>query len=91
MQIIRQATFDPGARSGSGGTLWTVDSTGKVKPIRVRTGLTDGQKTEVQGTALAEGTQVIVSVASDGTTATSTAPAANPFQPQRGAGGGRGF
>jgi HlyD family secretion protein len=81
----------PGARSGSGGVLWTIDSTGKVKPVRVRTGLTDGQKTEVQGTALAEGTQVIVSVATDGTTATSTAPAANPFQPQRGPGGGRGF
>jgi len=80
----------PGARSGSGGVLWTIDSTGKVKPVRVRTGLTDGQKTEVQGTALAEGTQVIVSVVGDATTATATSTA-NPFQPQRGPGGGRGF
>jgi HlyD family secretion protein len=79
-----------GARSGSGAMLWTVDSTGKVKPVRVRTGVTDGQKTEVQGTALAEGTQVIVSVAAT-TGAASTAPAANPFQPQRPQGGGRGF
>jgi HlyD family secretion protein len=77
-------------RTGSGGMLWTVDSTGKVKPVRVRTGVTDGQKTEVQGTSLAEGTQVIVSVAST-TGAASTAPAANPFQPQRPQGGGRGF
>jgi HlyD family secretion protein len=80
----------PGARSGSGGMLWTVDSTGKVKPMRVRTGLTDGQKTEVQGTALAEGTQVIVSVGAEASSATSTsATTANPFQPQRP--GGRGF
>lgn len=78
-----------GARSG--GMLWTIDSTGKVKPMRVRTGLTDGQKTEVQGAALTEGTQVIVSVGGETTAATSTAPAANPFQPQRGPGGGRGF
>jgi HlyD family secretion protein len=79
-----------GARTGSGAMLWTVDSTGKVKPVRVRTGVTDGQKTEVQGTSLAEGTQVIVSVAAT-TGAASTAPAANPFQPQRPQGGGRGF
>jgi HlyD family secretion protein len=79
-------------RSSSGGTLWTIDSTGKVKPMRVRTGLTDGQKTEVQGTALAEGTQVIVSVGGATTASTTTTtPAANPFQPQRPAGGGRGF
>ena len=82
----------PGARSGSGGMLWTLDAAGKVKPVRVRTGLSDGQKTEVQGTALAEGTQVIVSVSGETTTATPTAAAAaNPFQPQRAPGGGRGF
>jgi HlyD family secretion protein len=82
-----------GARTGSGAMLWTVDSTGKVKPVRVRTGVTDGQKTEVQGTSLAEGTQVIVSVAAatGAAGAASTAPAANPFQPQRPQGGGRGF
>jgi HlyD family secretion protein len=72
--------------------LWTIDSTGQVKPMRVRTGLTDGQKTEVQGAALAEGTQVIVSVGGETTTATTTSAAtANPFQPQRPGGGGRGF
>ena len=78
-----------GARSG--GMLWTIDSTGKVKPMRVRTGLTDGQKTEVQGATLAEGTQVIVSVGSESTAATTSTAAANPFQPQRPPGPGRGF
>lgn len=81
-----------GARSGSGGMLWTIDSTGKLKPMRVRTGLTDGQRTEVQGATLAEGTQVIVSVGAESAAVTSSAaPAANPFQPQRPTGGGRGF
>jgi HlyD family secretion protein len=80
------------ARSGSGGTLWTIDSTGKVKPVRVRTGLTDGQKTEVQSTTLTEGTKVIVSVGAESTAAaTSAATTANPFQPQRPGGPGRGF
>jgi HlyD family secretion protein len=80
------------ARSGSGGTLWTIDSAGKVKPMRVRIGLTDGQKTEVQGAALSEGTQVIVSVGGATTSSTtSAATTANPFQPQRPGGPGRGF
>jgi HlyD family secretion protein len=79
-------------RSSSGGTLWTIDSTGKVKPVRVRTGLTDGQKTEVQSTTLTEGTKVIVSVGAESTAATtSAATTANPFQPQRPGGPGRGF
>jgi hypothetical protein len=59
--------------------------------MRVRTGLTDGQRTEVQGPTLTEGTQVIVSVGAESAAVTSTAPTANPFQPQRPAGGGRGF
>ena len=81
-----------GARSGSGGMLWTIDSTGKVKPMRVRTGLTDGQKTEVQGPTLTDKTQVIVSVGAESAAVTTSAtPPANPFQPQRPTGGGRGF
>jgi len=74
--------------SGSFAILWTLDSAGKVKPIRVRTGLTDGQKTEVQSPALVEGTQVIVGAAASGAGA-ATVPAASPFQAQRR--GGRGF
>jgi hypothetical protein len=60
--------------------------------MRVRTGLTDGQKTEVQSTTLTEGTKVIVSIGAESTAATtSTATTANPFQPQRPGGPGRGF
>jgi len=73
--------------SQSAATLWVVDAKGAVKPIRVRTGLSDGSKTEVQSTTLTEGTQVIIGTETPGaTTASSPAPAASPFQTQ---GGGR--
>ncbi len=73
--------------SPSAATIWVVDAEGVVKPIRVRTGLSDGSKTEVQSTTLTEGTQVIIGTETPGaTTSASPAPAASPFQTQ---GGGR--
>jgi HlyD family secretion protein len=62
-------------------TLWFVDSTGKLSAARVRTGLTDGQKTEIQSPKISAGMQVIV-----GTTSgqSSSGAASNPFQPQGG-------
>jgi HlyD family secretion protein len=82
-----------GARSGgSAGTLWTADASGKLSAIRVRTGLSDGSKTEVQGRDLKEGTQVIVGTgAAQG--ASQGSQSSSPFQPQgggmrRGPGGG---
>jgi hypothetical protein len=83
--------------SGSTGvaTLWTLGADGKtVKPVRVRTGLTDGQRTAIttNNAALTEGTQVIIGVTGEAATATTTsATNSNPFQPQRGPGGPRGF
>lgn len=41
-------------------TLWRVDQTGKLVAVAVRTGLSDGQKTEVRGTGITDGMQVIV-------------------------------
>ena len=73
-----------GTRTGSGGTLWSVDASGKLKAIRVRTGLSDGQKTEVQGRDLAAGTQVIVG-ATSGAQPSQSATSTSPFQPQGGA------
>jgi HlyD family secretion protein len=78
-------------------TIYVVDSAGKLSAIRVRTGLSDGQKTEVQSPRLKEGMQVIVGVTNGETaTAASAAPAANPLAPNQrrapgGPGGGRGF
>ena len=81
-----------GGTGGTGGRaamaqLWYVDSTGKPAVMRVRTGLTDGQNTEVTGQNVRENMQVII-----GTTAATTAPATgttnSPFQQQRRPGGG---
>ena len=58
--------------------LWTVDKAGKLSVVRVRAGLSDGQKTEVRGEGLTEGMQVIVGVTQDG----GGAPG-SPFQAQQ--------
>ncbi len=81
--------------------IWAVDKDGKtVHPIRVHTGLSDGQKTEVQAASLTEGTQVVIGLEAGhvaATTATgrgatgTSGTATNPFQPARPPGGGRGF
>jgi hypothetical protein len=71
--------------------LWVADSAGKVSAIRVRTGVSDGQKTEVIAPELREGMQVITALG-----AAAAAPAAaqgnsNPLTPQGGGFGGRRF
>jgi HlyD family secretion protein len=58
--------------------LWTVGKDGKLSVVRVRAGLSDGQKTEVRGEGLTEGMQVIVGVTQDG----GGAPG-SPFQAQQ--------
>lgn len=87
-----------GARSGGGarpstGMLWYLDKNGKPAVARVKTGLTDGQTTEIiprDSTTVQAGMQVIT-----GTTAVSTssssASSANPLQPQGGGRRGGGF
>jgi len=61
-------------------TLWYLDSANALKPVRVRTGLSDGTRTQVTGTGLEEGMQIVVG-ANTGTT-TVTPASANPLQPQ---------
>lgn len=82
-----------GTRTGSVGTLWTVDAKGKLTAVRVRTGLSDGSKTEVQGRDLKEGTQVIVGASNGAQSATQSSQSTSPFQQpgggmRRGPGGG---
>jgi hypothetical protein len=81
--------------------LPTVDSRGRVwlyvdkqlKPVNVRLGVTDGTNTELLSNELQENMQVVTGVTGVGTTRPVPGAAAtgNPFQPQRGGGGGRGF
>jgi hypothetical protein len=92
----RNSVGSPSAAGSAGGasvrrsfaTLWYLDASGKLESARVRTGLTDGQKTEVSGQGITDGTRVIVGV-TQGTQATAgTGTTTSPFQQQsRGAGG----
>ena len=82
-----------GAGQGGAGTgvagqqgvavLWTIDAAGKPAPVRVRTGLTDGQYTEiVDGPSVKEGLKVIAAVTNE-----KAASGSNPFQQQQQQGG----
>jgi HlyD family secretion protein len=73
---------------GSAGTLYTLDAAGKLRAIRVRVGISDGQRTQVTSDSLTVGMQVIIGVASTTAAPATTAPSTNPLTPQRG--GGRG-
>lgn len=85
-----------GARPGGRGTgrgqnaavLWYLDANGKPAIARVQTGLTDGQRTQVEGPEIREGMEVIV-----GATMTADGGSGNPFQSgqQRGPRGPGGF
>ncbi len=44
------------------GLLWVLDVSGTPKPIRVRTGISDGQMTEIRGEEIKEGMEVIKSI-----------------------------
>ena len=72
-----------------------MDSAGRMKPIRVRTGINDGQKTQVSGRELVLGMQVIVGSAGATAGGAASGATANPFQQQRQGQGGppgpRGF
>ena len=81
-----------GGEAGSGprgrpGILWVRAEDG-LRPVSVTTGLTDGRRTEVNGSAVTEGLVVVT-----GESAGPSAPAeetANPFTPQFRGGGQRG-
>jgi HlyD family secretion protein len=68
--------------SGGGrGTLYTLDAKGKLQAERVKTGITDGLFTQVEGKNLTEGMKVI-----DGIVSASKTPAAAASNPMGGAG-----
>jgi HlyD family secretion protein len=86
-----------GRAGGAGGngtatSLWYVDAKGALHTTRVRTGQTDGQRTQVSGPGLAEGLQVVTTIGG-ATNATPTTTSTNPLQPTRPpvGGGRRGF
>jgi len=68
-----------GRRSANSAMLWHVDANGKLAVTRVRTGLTDGQRTQILGDGVAEGMQIIVGVNQSAAEST----ASSPFQQAR--------
>jgi HlyD family secretion protein len=78
-----QRSGSAAARSGGGrpanaAVLWAVGEDGNPKPVRVQTGLTDGQSTEVRGEGLRDGMQVIVGQSTAGAQGAASA-ASSPF------------
>jgi hypothetical protein len=51
--------------------------------MRVRTGLSDGQNTQVIGQDVKEGMQIIIGTATTATATTTSTPTASPFQQQQ--------
>jgi hypothetical protein len=67
--------------------LWYLDKTGKLAVARVKTGLTDGQTTEIiprDSTTVQAGQQVITGTTVASTSSSSSSASANPLQPQSG-------
>jgi HlyD family secretion protein len=71
------------ARFRPDATLWSVDATGKLVPVPVHSGLSDGQKTQVQGPGLRDGMQVIVGSNGTGSDALGASSTRNPLQAQQ--------
>jgi HlyD family secretion protein len=60
-----RAAAGPSRQAGRSGqvpeaTVWVLDASGKPSPVQVRTGLSDGNYTEITGGDLKEGAQVLV-------------------------------
>jgi len=76
-----------GNGSRRGGTLYTLDANGKLQPVQVQTGITDGTTTEVRGNAIKEGMKVVAGTISSTQSAQTTS--ASPFQSNQQQGGAR--
>lgn len=74
-------------RTDSTATLWHLDESGRLTPIAVRTGLADGQRTQVEGAGVVAGMEVIVGTISAGEVISSSPT--NPLGPQPQQRGGR--
>ena len=66
-QRARYEEMNASRRGGgvTGGRVWIVDDTGKLRGVNVRIGLADGSFSEVVSGALQEGTQVVIGTRTD--------------------------
>lgn len=76
-----------GARTGQAPTMvWYLDENKTLHAVRVKSGLSDGQKTQIESSQITEGTLVVVSVSDPSaasTQASTSNSTSNPFQPAR--------
>jgi HlyD family secretion protein len=77
----RQSQADA-PETGTNATLWTLNAAGTPEALRVRAGLSDGQRTAVAGPGLDAGLRVIVGmVQAERATTSGAAGSTNPLQP----------
>ena len=70
------------ARGSRGPAVWTLDAKNQPQRLAVRTGLTDGQRTQITGKGVTDGLKVVIGTSTAGTsTPAKTAASGNPFQP----------
>jgi HlyD family secretion protein len=73
----------------SSAILWTLNN-GRLRPVRVHTGLSDETHTQVDGPGLTAGTTVVTGVLDAGNRISDDGPSKNPFQSPRPSGGDKG-
>ena len=57
----QKSAYVPAQQSGRG-RVWILNAAGKLEPVMVRTGITDGKSTEVTGTTLKAGDQIVLGI-----------------------------
>ena len=75
---------------GQPGMVWVKEGD-EVKPLRVRTGMSDGSFAELLGEQLTEGMEVVIAAIYDEEKEPQQRQTSNPFVPQMGSGRGRGL
>jgi HlyD family secretion protein len=89
----QRGTRGAGAARPAAATLYYLDDNGKLAAARVRTGISDGTSTEIQGRSVTAGMKVIAGTTTATTASAQTTTAASPFNSssqQRPQGGPRG-
>lgn len=82
--MLAQVHYAVGAGDGqtsNSAILWTLDHDKTPRPVRVHTGLSDANNTEVTGQSLTVGTKIVIGVMDAGSA--SSSDASNPFQSPR--------
>lgn len=65
------------------GSMYVLDAAGHLQRVRVRTGLSDGSFTEIEGRAVVEGMKVIAGLIPTKASTSASPAAANPLSPQQ--------